>query len=63
MGWVYKINGPSENIDEVCEKVGNILFEGLWQPGFRVRFYKNIHVFFGPTLATDCIGVHWGIGF
>ena len=63
MGWVYKISGPSENIDRVRAKVGDMLFEGLWEPGFRVRFYKNIHMFFGPTLATDCIGVHWGIGF
>ena len=61
IGWVNKIDGDIYN--RISEKVGDILFEVLWQPGVRVRFYKNIHMFFGPTLATDCIGVHWGIGF
>ena len=32
------------------------------QPGFRVRCYKNFHIFLGPSIATDCIGVHLGIG-
>ena len=68
IGWVYKIDGgyhetPDGDIYIISEKVGDMLFEVLWQPGIRVRFYKNIHMFFGPTLATDCIGVHWGIGF
>ena len=68
IGWVYKINGgyhktPDGDIYRISEEVGDMLFEVLWQPGIRVRFYKNIHMFFGPTLATDCIGVHWGIGF
>ena len=68
MGWVYKINGgyqetPDGNIYRISDEVGDMLFEGLWQPGVRVRFYKNIHIFFGPLLATDCVGVHWGIGF
>ena len=61
IGWVNKIDGDIYN--RISEKVGDMLFEVLWQPGVRVRFYKNIHMFFGPTLATDCIGVHWGIGF
>ena len=68
IGWVYKINGgyyetPDGYICGISEEVGDILFEVLWQPGLRVRFYKNIHIFFGPLLATDCVGVHWGIGF
>ena len=28
-----------------------------------VRFYKNLHLFLGPTIATDCLGLHLGIGF
>jgi hypothetical protein len=28
-----------------------------------VRCYKNLHLFLGPTIATDCIGAHLGIGF
>ena len=68
IGWVYKIDGgyhetPDGDIYRISEEVGDMLFEVLWQPGIRVRFYKNIHMFFGPTLAPDCIGVHWGFGF
>ena len=68
IGWVYKIDGgyhetPDGEIYRISEEVGDMLFEVLWQPGLRVRFYKNIHMFFGPTLATDCIGIHFGVGF
>ncbi|MBO7286857.1 MAG: hypothetical protein J6U85_01370 [Bacteroidales bacterium] len=68
IGWVYKIDGgyhetPDGEIYSISEEIGDMLFEVLWQPGFRVRFYKNIHMFFGPTLATDCIGIHFGVGF
>ena len=68
IGWVYKIDGgyhetPDGDIYRISEEVGDMLFEVLWQPGIRVRFYKNIHMFFGPTLATDCIGIHFGVGF
>ena len=68
IGWVYKIDGgyyetPDGDVYGISEEVGDMLFEVLWQPGFRVRFYKNIHIFFGPLLATDCIGIHFGVGF
>ena len=71
IGWVYKVTG---NRYEVINKEGDkmILIDeepgdaipilGL-QPGFRVRCYKNLHFFFGPSIATDCIGAHIGIGF
>ena len=61
IGWVNKIDGDIYN--RISEKVGDMLFEVLWQPGLRIRFYKNIHIFFGPLLATDCIGIHFGVGF
>ena len=57
-GYVYKVT----NLDAVSEK-GEVLFVGGIQPGFRVRCYKNLHLFLGPTIATDCIGAHLGIGF
>lgn len=69
IGWIYKINGEyweTSNgimIDKVAEDVGDTIFVGYWQPGIRVRFYKNIHIFFGPLLSSDSIGLHWGIGF
>lgn len=28
-----------------------------------IRCYKNLHLFLGPTIATDCLGLHLGIGF
>ena len=34
-----------------------------WQPGVRVCYFKNAHLFFGPTLGTNCMGVHIGLGF
>lgn len=57
-GWIYKINGEY-NEDNVGDPR---LILGI-QPGVRVRCYKNLHVFLGPTIATDYIGLHVGIGF
>ena len=62
MGWIYKINCPQQYLS-VRANVGDVIFVGSWQPGLRIRFYKNIHVFFGPLLASDSIGLHFGIGF
>ncbi len=56
--YIYKVTNP-----ETYEDKGDILFVGGWQPGVRVRCYKNLHIFLGPTLATDCLGLHLGIGF
>lgn len=55
--YIYKTN------PETYPDKGDVLFVGGWQPGFRVRCYKNLHIFLGPTLATDCLGLHLGIGF
>ena len=66
---IYEVNGKYRYNKETGEKkeiiddnVGDMRFIGGWQPGFRVRFYKNIHLFLGPTIATDCIGIHLGVG-
>jgi hypothetical protein len=56
-GYIYKVTDPESYADK-----GDFLFVGGWQPGFRVRCYKNLHIFLGPTIATDCLGVHLGIG-
>ena len=69
--WVYKVTGTRYEIINEEGDIRPIIDEepgyavpvfGL-QPGFRVRFYRNIHLFLGPSIATDCIGVHIGIGF
>lgn len=56
--YIYKVTNQ-----ETYEDKGDILFVGGWQPGVRVRCYRNLHIFLGPTLATDCLGLHLGIGF
>lgn len=56
--YIYKVTSH-----ETYEDKGDILFVGGWQPGVRVRCYRNLHIFLGPTLATDCLGLHLGIGF
>ncbi len=35
----------------------------VWQPGFRIRFWKNIHIFTGLTVSYSNLGLHLGIGF
>ena len=57
-GYIYKVTDSDSYAHE-----GEVLFVGGWQPGIRVRFYSNIHLFLGPTIATDCLGLHLGIGF
>ena len=41
---------------------GDILFAATWQPGVRFRFWKNLHLFHGPTISTNTIGIHLGVG-
>ena len=67
---IYKISGKyhkntatGELQEVIDENVGDVLFVGGWQPGVKIRCYRNINLFFGPTIATGCIGLHFGIGF
>ena len=68
-GYIYKISGKyqgnittGEQWEVVDENVGDMTFVAGWQPGIRVRCYRNLHIFLGPTITTDCIGLHLGIG-
>ena len=67
---IYKISGKYHlntqtgwRREVIKENVGDMIFIGGWQPGIRVRCYKNLHLFIGPTLAAECLGAHLGIGF
>ena len=60
--WVNPVDGTTKKDDIDVEK-GDVQPYFSWQPGMRVRFYKNIHLFLGPTLSTHCLGVHLGVGF
>ncbi len=70
VGWIYKVTGKYRTNPETLEREeiipedpGKVYFAFGWQPGFRVRIYKNLHIFLGGTMSTGCIGGHIGIGF
>ena len=60
--WVDPVDGTTK-VDDISVEKGDVQFYLSWQPGIRVRCYKNLHIFLGPTLSTHCLGVHLGIGF
>ena len=60
--WVDPVDGTTK-MDDISVEKGDVQFYLSWQPGIRVRCYKNLHIFLGPTLSTHCLGVHLGIGF
>lgn len=68
--WIYKVSGAycidpetGEKIEEMDDKPGDVWFYASWEPGIKIRFYRNLHLFFGPKIATDCFGIHFGVGF
>lgn len=70
-GYIYKIEGKEIRVDPstghtwetIDESVGDILPIAGWQPGIRVRIIHNVHIFIGPTIATNRVGFHLGFGF
>lgn len=69
-GYVYKMNGGYMTNTETGETVkttdyskGDVLFAATLQPGIRFRFWKNLHLFLGPTVSTNTVGLHLGVGF
>ena len=61
--FVFDVGGHDPAADKYLPEPGNVgLVLGL-QPGFRVRLYRNLHIFLGPSIASDCLGLHLGIGF
>ena len=68
--WVYKVTGDTvRTIPETGEewvlinqKPGDVHFLIGWEPGIRVRIYRNFHVFLGPTISNACLGAHLGLG-
>ena len=60
--WVDHVDGVTKKEDISVDK-GDVQFYLSWQPGVRVRFFDNVHLFLGPTLSSHCLGVHLGIGF
>lgn len=69
-GYVYKVNGGYRINVETGETVkiidygkGDVLCAATWQPGVRFRFWRNLHLFLGPTLSTNTVGLLLGVGF
>jgi len=69
-GYVYEVRGKywtnyetGEKYERIDDSQGDILFVAAWQPGVRFRFWRNLHLFLGPTISTNTIGLHLGIGF
>ena len=71
LGWdyTYRVNGKywerdGEQIEAVSASPGDIWFVAAWQPGIKIRFWKNIHIFLGPTFSKEiAFGLHFGVGF
>ncbi len=64
VNWSTPVNvGSDEGVEEAAYKPGEVWFFAAWEPGVRIRCWRNLHLFLGPTIATDCIGFHAGIGF
>lgn len=57
----YDDNGTP--VELIPENPGDASFIMTFEPGVRIRFFRNIHIFFGPTFASRCLGLHAGIGF
>ena len=47
----------------IDQKAGDVVPVLGLQPGLMIRLYRNMHISLGPSIATDCVGVHFGIGF
>ena len=68
-GWVYKVDDNSldlvtgERRSMIDESPGDVMPRLGLQPGISIRCYNTLHIFAGPSIATDCIGLHIGIGF
>ena len=69
-GYVYKMNGGYMHNTETGETVrttdyekGQVLFAATLQPGVRFRLWRNLHLFLGPTISTNTVGLHLGVGF
>ena len=69
-GYVYKLGGGYMHNAETGETVrttdyekGQVLFAATLQPGVRFRFWRNLHLFLGPTISTNTVGLHLGVGF
>mgnify|MGYP003314391042 CR=1 FL=1 len=66
-GWIDKVTGKYyKNTATDEEKDYSVIgtftadtIEGICV----VRCYKNLHLFLGPTIASDCFGFHVGVGF
>ena len=71
-GYTYKVTGGSSYEDHetgltfeerMPAEKGEICLALAWQPGIRLRFWRNTHIFLGPTISSYTLGLHLGFGF
>lgn len=69
-GVVYNVSGKyyedpitHEQKELINGSRGDVLPIIGWQPGIRLRLFRSANIFLGPTIATNCLGVHMGLGF
>jgi len=43
-------------------ELGRVWFNLQIDPGVKLRIFKNIHLFIGPSIGSTCIGLHAGLG-
>ncbi len=63
-GWIYEdpVTGLTYE-DRMPVEKGELYLALAWQPGIRLRFGRNIHIFLGPTISNYTLGLHLGFGF
>lgn len=70
--WVYQVDGkywndptPGSHQEEalIDASEGDVNFYAGIHAGVRFRIVRNVHLFLGPTLTTNTIGLHVGFGF
>ncbi len=69
-GWIYKIGGKyngnaetGERWEVIDDNVGDVLFVGGWQPGIRVRCYKDLQSSSGQPLRQIVLDFIWESDF
>lgn len=72
--WTYKVTGKYMDYDDpdtgehvqqelIKENKGDVGLYAAVNAGVRFRITRNLHLFLGPTVSTNTLGLHLGVGF
>lgn len=59
----YRYGYAGELTEVIFENPGDVSLFMAFEPGVKVKLFRNFHLFLGPTLSTQTMGMHVGIGF